>query len=372
VIRADGVSIRLGEFTLTDVSFEVGTGEYFVILGPTGSGKTVLVECIVGLHQPSHGRIILEDRDVTNLLPEKRGVAYVPQDYCLFPHMTVEQNIGFGLRIRRADSAHITRQVRRLSEILQITHLLRRRPVNLSGGEKQRTALARALAVEPTLLLLDEPFAAVDERTREMLCDQFKVVQRELGTTTVHVSHNFEEALSVADRIGIFERGRLVQVGTPDEVFLRPASEFVAHFTGARNVIDGEVVRRDGGFAFRGCGVTVPVAATREGPAKLVVRPEELRIVTRLASGGPTLQGTVARVSDRGASVRVGITVAGGEWSLLVPKREARGLGLAMGQTVSFEIPSEALHLICQADPSADAALPQAAERGDHAALPRG
>lgn len=362
MIQADGVSIRLGEFTLTDISFAVGTGEYFVILGPTGSGKTVLVECIVGLHQPSHGRIVLDGRDVTGLLPEKRGVAYVPQDYCLFPHMTVEENIGFGLRIRKADPAHIARQVQRLSEILQITHLLRRRPVNLSGGEKQRTALARALAVEPTLLLLDEPFAAVDERTREMLCDQFKVVQRELGTTTVHVSHNFEEALSVADRIGIFERGRLLQVGTPDEVFSRPASEFVAHFTGARNVIDGEVVSRGGSYAFRGCGVTVPVSATREGPAKLVVRPEEIRIAAGPASGGPTLQGTVSRISDRGASVRVGVTVAAGEWSLLLPKREARALGLAMNQPVTFELPAQALHLIWGTDPSGGAQLPQASE----------
>ncbi len=351
MIQADGVSIRLGEFTLTDISFTVATGEYFVILGPTGSGKTVLVECIVGLHQPNQGRIVLDGRDVTDLLPEKRGVAYVPQDYCLFPHMTVEENIGFGLRIRKADAAHTARQIQRLSEILQITHLLRRRPVNLSGGEKQRTALARALAVEPTLLLLDEPFAAVDERTREMLCDQFKVVQRELGTTTVHVSHNFEEALSVADRIGIFERGRLIQVGTPDEVFARPSSEFVAHFTGARNVIDGEVARQDGAFVFRGGGISVPVPATRQGPAKLVVRPEELRIVTEPTSEGPTLQGTVSRISDRGASVRLGVTVAAGEWSLLLAKREARALGLAVSQPVTFELPTQALHLIWLADP---------------------
>jgi len=236
MLRVENLSIRLGEFDLRDISFEVREGEYFVLLGPTGTGKTVLIECIAGLHRPRTGRIILNGRDVTDLPPEERGIAYVPQDYALFPNLTAFENIAFGLRVRKLPDSKVRARVYELAEWLGITYLLDRLPLTLSGGEKQRVALARALAVEPQILLLDEPLAAVDEQTRERLCRELKTIQRQTGATFVHVSHNFEETLAVADRIGVMNFvegteegkrgtrlriGQLLQVGTPEEIFYR-------------------------------------------------------------------------------------------------------------------------------------------------------
>ena len=356
MIEVRDLSIRLGEFHLREINLRVEEGEYFVILGPTGAGKTVLVECIVGLHQPAQGQVFLDEREVTRLRPEERQVAYVPQDYCLFPHMTVRQNIGFGLRLRHWASGAIRERVDALAEMLHISGLLEREPLNLSGGEKQRVALARALAIEPRVLLLDEPLAAVDERTRERLCDELKAVQRQLGTTTIHVSHHFDETLAVADKIGVFDQGRIMQIGTPHDIFHRPDNEFVAAFTGMENLIAGEIQQRDGRaiFSFAGgeCvplpgpigtvgGLAVPPAA---GAAKLVIRPEELRLSGVGDSEG--LAGCVKQVRAKGALVKAIVEAGQVEWTALVPQREAAGLDLAPGRAVRLHIPPEAVHLI--------------------------
>jgi ABC-type Fe3+/spermidine/putrescine transport system ATPase subunit len=370
MLRVENLSIRLGEFDLQDISFDVREGEYFVLLGPTGTGKTVLIECIAGLHRPRTGRIILNGRDVTDLPPEERGIAYVPQDYALFPNLTAFENIAFGLRVRKLPDSKVRARVYELAEWLGITYLLDRLPLTLSGGEKQRVALARALAVEPQILLLDEPLAAVDEQTRERLCRELKTIQRQTGATFVHVSHNFEETLAVADRIGVMNFvegteegkrgtklriGQLLQVGTPEEIFYRPVNEFVARFTRAENIWRGEIRSQTGEWAqvwLNGASLWVQLPEGHQlpkGEVAIVVRPERVRLLPAAKIQGEqmnSLSGEISAMTDKGAfwkvevSTEVGIPVV-----VLVSKREAEQMGLALGQLVSVAFDPSFIHL---------------------------
>jgi len=226
MIRTEEITFRVGAFQLHRLSMEIATGEYFIMLGPPGSGKTVFLECICGLKRIESGRIYIDGREVTNLEPRLRGIGYVPQDYALFPHLSVEKNIAFGLRgLGRAEQ-----KVTEAADLLGIRQLLSRSIAGLSGGEKQRVALARALVLQPRILLLDEPVCALDEVTRQEVCAQLRSIQRKFNLTTIHVSHNLEEAFSVADRAAILYQGVLKQIGTMDELVLRPNSDFVARF----------------------------------------------------------------------------------------------------------------------------------------------
>jgi len=345
LIEVRGVSIRLGEFAVHDASIDVGRGEYFVLLGPTGAGKTVLLECIAGLHRPERGDVMVEGRRMNDVPPEQRGLGYLPQDYALFPHLDVARNIGFGMRLRRKSGGEIERRVNELAELLKITHLLARSPLHLSGGEKQRVALARALAIEPKVLLLDEPLSALDEQTRETLCVELRRVHTELGTTTVHVSHNFEETLAVADRIGIISDGRVRQIGAPEEVFHRPASEFVARFVRAENILRGRAERRgDGLFVSVGL-VSLKAAEGPEGEVFLTVRPEDVEV------GGPfssdlcnVITGPIARVVDRGPLVRVDVDGAV-TMVALVPRRAWQATGLRVGEMACAWFAPESAHV---------------------------
>lgn len=347
VIQIRGLSITLGEFSLKSIDLRVEEGEYFVILGPTGAGKTVLVECIVGLHAPSTGRVLLDGSDVTDARPEHRNVAYVPQDYCLFPNMTVARNIGFGLRIRKRPEPEIDRRVEQLARMLHIESLLGRHPLTLSGGEKQRVALARALAIEPRVLLLDEPLAAVDERTRERLCEELKTVQRELGTTTIHVSHNFEETLAVADHIGVFDDGVIRQVGTPFEVFHRPADEFVASFVGCENIIEGRADVTPDGTLFVAGTLRLAVDTSYHDSVRMVIRPECLRLGPEpVEEIGNVMPARVVRVVDKGPMLKAYVEAAGHEWGVLLSAHEAGETGIGTGVQSWLIAPREHIHII--------------------------
>jgi len=345
LIQVRGVSLRLGEFAVHDAHLEVTTGEYFVLLGPTGAGKTVLLECIAGLHRPERGEILVAAKRVNGVPPEQRGLGYLPQDYALFPHLNVADNIAFGMRLRRKPQAEIRRKVNELAELLGIAHLLARSTLHLSGGEKQRVALARALAIEPKVLLLDEPLSALDEQTRETLCVELRRVHRELRTTTVHVSHNFEETLAVADRIGIISEGRIRQVGRPEEVFHHPASEFVARFVRAENIIRGSAQRgADGLFVSVGL-MSLKAAEGPEGEVFLTVRSEDVEVAEPFSSDLPNvITGPVVRVVDRGPLVRVDVD---GAVSLvaLVPRRAWQIKGIRVGDVASAWFDPAAAHV---------------------------
>ncbi|QSZ66612.1 ABC transporter ATP-binding protein [Methanofollis aquaemaris] len=249
MIEFEHVSLELGDFALKDVSLSIRRGDHYCILGPSGAGKTVVLEAVAGLHIPREGRVLLRGEDVGDIPPERRGVALVYQDYSLFPHMTVRKNIGFGLRLKKIPGDEIERRVDRLLERFSITHLADRHPLTMSGGEQQRVAIARALATEPDILLLDEPFAALDPVTKETLMDELARVRKETGLTVVQVTHAREEALRLATRIAVIIDGCLVQEDSREGVFDAPRTVEVARFVGMENIVDGIVAENQDGLA---------------------------------------------------------------------------------------------------------------------------
>ncbi len=310
MIRVDDLRYRVGSFALDGVSLGVGAGEYFVLVGPTGSGKTMLLECVCGLNRSVSGRIAVGGADVTGLEPRFRGVGYMPQEYALFPHRTVAENVMFGLLRRGVPRPKARRQADEMLARVGIATLANRYPAGLSGGEQQRAALARALAVEPKALLLDEPLSALDDQTRYAVGRELRQAHRASGAAAIHVCHNFTEMTTLADRAAVMRDGRLVQVGSPVEILARPRTRFVAEFVRARNLLkaratrdgDGAVLACDGGRSFR-------AAAATEGPVAFVVRPESVALAAAgsCALEGPanTLEGTVVEVLPLGPTVEV-------------------------------------------------------------------
>ncbi len=230
-LSIENLSINLGEFSLKSLNLELDQGDYAVIIGPTGSGKSILLECIIGFFKPDNGKILLEGRNIVNDLPEKRGIGIVYQDYALLPHLTVFQNIAYGLR--KVDKEIVKHKVKEMAASLKIDHLLNRKPDTLSGGEQQRTALSRSLVVNPRLLLMDEPFSALDPGTRreirQLLCD----VIDKTCTTVIHVTHDMKDLWVLADKTAVLRKGRIIQFGKVRDIFERPANKIVADFVGA-------------------------------------------------------------------------------------------------------------------------------------------
>ena len=296
---------------VNDVSLEIGDGEFFVLLGPSGSGKSTLLRAIAGLSGLDHGRIALHGRDVTHVSARQRGVGLVFQNYALFRHMTVAENIEFALRVRRVRAAERRRRRQELLRLVALDGLDERLPAQLSGGQQQRVAVARALAHKPEVLLLDEPFGALDAKIREGLRRTIREVQRELGITTILVTHDQEEAFAMADRIGVMSFGRLLESGRPQDLYTHPATRFVATFLGAANLIlarQGTDGPRWGASSAAAHGPSISVAREREVVA--VVRPEEIEIARSreaLASASYLGHGVVAEVLFSGALERARI-----------------------------------------------------------------
>jgi iron(III) transport system ATP-binding protein len=265
---------------LNEVNLEIRSGELFFLLGPSGCGKTTLLRSIAGLQSPSGGRILFEGRDVTAVPTQKRNAVMCFQGYALWPHMTVRENIRFGLSVR-GDSGEA--QVDKALDIVRMRDLADRKPQQLSGGQQQRVALARALAVQPACLLLDEPLSNLDTHLRQELRKEIRRICREAGITTVYVTHDQKEALSTADRIAVMKDGRLVQVGTPQELYCSPANAFVAEFMGPTNLIDGEVVASSDGqvHVATGLGEIVAASGPANGAVTVSIRPELISIFAR-------------------------------------------------------------------------------------------
>jgi molybdate/tungstate transport system ATP-binding protein len=237
MLQLKNLSVQLGDFFMEDVSLDVAQGEFFLIMGPTGAGKSILLESIAGIIEKTKGGIFLKGREITSLPAEKRKISILYQDYALFPHLTVRDNIDYGVRYSKNIPSNHKEYMDSLIETLKLTTLLKRYPATLSGGEQQRTALARALAVHPDLLLLDEPLSALDPPFRAEIRSLLKSIQEKTGVTTLMVSHDLSDALSLANRMAVIHEGTIVQQGPVHEVFRRPATSFIASFTGMTNII---------------------------------------------------------------------------------------------------------------------------------------
>ena len=243
-VRLDGVVKRFGDFTaVAGVDLEVREGEFFSMLGPSGSGKTTCLRMIAGFERPTEGRILLQGVDVSRLAPYQRDVNTVFQDYALFPHMSVKENVEYGLRVKKVSKDELRRRADEALEMVQLSQFGHRKPGELSGGQRQRVALARALVNRPRVLLLDEPLGALDLKLRQAMQIELKEIQQQVGLTFIYVTHDQEEALTMSDRMAVFSHGKIEQVGTPAEVYEEPATGFVAGFVGVSNVLEGDAAQ---------------------------------------------------------------------------------------------------------------------------------
>jgi molybdopterin-binding protein len=310
MLHIENLSKDLGEFVLKNVSLDIGRGEYLIIIGPTGAGKTILLETIAGIYPPDSGTIFLDGRDITDLPPRERNICVVYQDYMLFPHLTVEENIAFGLVSRKMPKDEIKKRVTEAAALLSIDHLLHRSPATLSGGEQQRTAIARAIVMEPAMLLLDEPLSALDGQTREMLIKELRRLHSLYKITVVHVTHNFEEVFSLADRVAVMNEGDIIQCGHPDEVFRRPNCTFIAHFTGVENIFRGICTWRDNISTITVDGLSIISSTCHgdgDGEVYATVRPEDILISRERvrSSARNSFIGTVTDIVNNGMVIRV-------------------------------------------------------------------
>jgi spermidine/putrescine transport system ATP-binding protein len=346
---------RFGEFeAVRGISLDVQPGEFFSLLGPSGCGKTTTLRLIGGFERPTSGLILLDGRDMAHTPPHRRRVNTVFQSYALFPHLSVGDNVAFGLRFRDTTKAE---QQRRVTDALSLVHLQGyedRRPHQLSGGQQQRVALARALILNPSLLLLDEPLGALDAKLRKALQIELKALQEEVGITFVYVTHDQEEALTMSDRLAVMSQGRIEQVGPPKEVYEEPRTTYVADFLGVSNLMDAvalgpspeghcrirlgdfEVVASHGNLGAR-------------GDVKIVIRPERVRIEAQgQASGENRLPAMVQRVVYVGAVIQLLVRLAPGQTIQAMLPNQGEGPGFAQGTPVTAHMPADALRVLTE------------------------
>jgi molybdate transport system ATP-binding protein/molybdate/tungstate transport system ATP-binding protein len=347
MIRLENLTVALGGFTLCGITLEINEGEYFIIVGPTGAGKTILLESIAGLYQVTGGKVWLKGNDITCLEPERRQISIMYQDYSLFPHLNVRDNVLFGLRLRKKSQQEINEALEWIVSTLAISHLLPRKPETLSGGERQKVSLARALVIKPDVLLLDEPLAALDQETRERIRGELRQIHRKFGTTIIQVTHDFEEAMSLGDRIAVLGDGSLKQIGTPRQVFQRPDSEFVAHFVMARNILSGEVKRGNGHTVFKCKGIDILVDDTDiSGSCCAVIRPENVIISSELGHNDipNCFKGNIVSIVDMGAVLSITVETPL-KISCLVMRHTFEQLGLEYGQQVYLAFNPSSVHV---------------------------
>ena len=346
MIKVSSLTVKVGDFSLREVNLDVDSGEYFIILGPTGAGKTVLVETIAGLHPVVKGTVSVDGRDITNLQPERRGLGIVYQDHVLFPHLSVWENVAFGLKSARRPERDIRPKVEKVAQLVNIDHLLQRKPRGLSGGERQRVSLARALATEPKVLLLDEPLSALDPEAREKMQQQLADIHRRVNVTIIHVTHDFEEALSLGKRVAVLNKGQVVQVGTPDDIMRRPNSEFVASFALSRNLFRGEVVGSEDNLAVDIGGARVKAQTALKGAVHVSIRPEDVFISREQvkSTAGGSFKGVITEVVGKGSVVYVTVTVPP-QFTCLASRQSLAELDLRTGMQVHITIRASAVHV---------------------------
>ncbi|KRE07990.1 Fe3+/spermidine/putrescine ABC transporter ATP-binding protein [Bosea sp. Root381] len=314
-----GLTKIYGNFAAAkDVSFEVGEGELVSLLGPSGCGKTTTLRMIAGFITPTRGSVTIGEDDVTRIAPWSRNTGMVFQNYALFPHMTVAQNVAFGLEMRRIGGAEVRERVQSALQMVRLDHLADRYPRNISGGQQQRVALARAVAIRPRVLLLDEPLSNLDAKLREQVRIEIRTLQQELKLTTIMVTHDQDEALTMSDRLILMEGGVVQQIGTPRELYNRPRSRFVADFVGQSSFIEGEVVAPGQFRSIQGALLSCPErdasgATLNTGKATLAIRPEAIRLGPAAETAPPGHAGKVEFVSYLGSRIDVHVRLATGE-----------------------------------------------------------
>ncbi len=344
MIDIRGLKVHLGEFRLKDIDLSIEEGGFFVLMGPTGAGKTVLLEAIAGLVPVLGGSIVVGGRDITRLPPEKRGIGIMYQDYALFPHLTIESNITYGLRYHRHDRAAAGARFKKLVDDLGIGHLLHRHPETLSGGELQRSALARALMVEPRVILLDEPLSALDQGFREEIRLLLKQIHKSSHITFFMVTHDFSEALTLATRAAVMNSGTIMQTGTIRDIFQRPSSSFVADFVGMKNIFPAVF---NGTTADLGA-LSVEVPRRHDNPSGyLAIRPEDIVIsLDPLESSmRNSFTGIISGIIDQGFLYEVHVSVQALVFRSLVTKGSAVDLSLDIGTRAQISFKTSAVHM---------------------------
>src|SRR5436190_4526400 len=346
VVAVDGINMKMPP------------GEFFSMLGPSGCGKTTTLRMIAGFERPTEGQILLDGVDMAETPPHKRNVNTVFQNYALFPHLSVEENVGFGLRYQDVSKDEAKTRVGQALELVRLSGFEKRRSTQLSGGQQQRVALARALILNPEVLLLDEPLGALDAKLRKALQIELKALQEEIGITFIYVTHDQEEALTMSDRIAVMSAGRVVQVGTPHEVYEDPATTYVADFLGVSNLMAGTAEGLDGNGRARVRLGHFEIAAMQgdtdaHGPVKIVIRPERVRLEDHGSSGENRVPGMVERVVYVGSIQQVIVRLAPGETLQAWVQNTGSSLPYDQGMPVAVHLPAEAVRVLLDPDAAA-------------------
>jgi len=346
VIRIENLETRLTGFNLHEINLSIEEGEFFILMGPTGAGKTVLLEALAGLIPIKNGKILIGGKDVTRLPPEKRGIGIVYQDYALFPHMTVTENIKYGLHFHTLAKEEEKKRFKNMIEELGLAHLENRPPLNLSGGELQRVALARALMVKPNVLLLDEPLSALDPAFREEIRRELKRIHRSSNTTLLMVTHDFAEALSLADRGAVIHQGRIEQIGNMEDIFQKPRTQFIADFVGMKNIFEAQFNGSRGVI-----GNELEVNLDRQLPSNhshIAIRPDDIAITREeLASNnGNSFKGIVTAMVDQGFYYEVHVQVGKVTFKSLISKKSFLDFKVLEGTEVFISFEPMAIHTL--------------------------